>query len=135
MAIHSVRWNDPFPASCRGGALTIGNFDGVHCGHQALLAELERQARAAGGPATAMTFDPPPVQLLRPDATPQPLTNLADRVGLIERHGAEEVLVLQTTHELLRQSAAEFFEAVVVRGVNARTVVPGFNFAFGRNRE
>src|SRR5882724_6883742 len=102
MAIHSVHWNHPVPAVCRGGALTIGNFDGVHRGHQALLAELERQARAAGGPAVAMTFDPPPVQLLRPETTPAALTTLVDRTAMMQAHGAEEVVVMQTTHELLR---------------------------------
>src|SRR5213080_4838106 len=135
MAIHSVRWNDPIPTACRGGALTIGNFDGVHRGHQALLAELERQARAADGPAVAMTFDPPPAQLLRPDTLPAALTSLADRTGLMLAHGAEEVVVMQTTPELLRQSAQEFFDAVVLRGFDAQVVVPGFNFAFGHNRE
>ena len=135
MAIHSVRWNDPMPAVCRGGALTIGNFDGVHRGHQALLGELQRQARAAGGPAVAMTFNPPPVQLLRPEAMPAALTTLADRTRLMQAHGAEEVVVMQTTHELLRHSAQQFFEAVVLRGFDAKVVVPGFNFAFGHNRE
>src|SRR5205809_6810420 len=98
MAIHSVRWNDPIPAVCRGGALTIGNFDGLHRGHQALLAELQRQARAAGGPAVAMTFDPPPVQLLRPDTLPAALSGLGDRTALMQAHGAEAVVVMKTTH-------------------------------------
>jgi riboflavin kinase/FMN adenylyltransferase len=135
MATHSVRWNDPFPPECRGGAVTIGNFDGVHKGHQALLAELHGQARAAGGPAVAVTFDPPPSQLLRPDKTPAALATVADRAALMQTHGADHVVILQTTLELLRHTAAEFFDALVVRGLSARVVVPGFNFAFGRNRE
>jgi riboflavin kinase/FMN adenylyltransferase len=135
MAIHPVHWNDPFPDDCRGGAVSIGNFDGVHRGHQALLAELRRQAAAAGGPAVAMTFDPPPVLLLRPDAAPAALTTLADRTALMQTHGADEVVVLQTTPELLQRSAREFFDGVLRHGLAARVVVPGFNFAFGHNRE
>jgi len=135
MAIYPVRWNEPFPDACRGGALTIGNFDGVHRGHQALLEELRHQAGIVGGPAVAMTFDPPPVRLLRPGATPAPLTTLGDRTQLMLAHGADQVVVLETTAELLRQTAREFFDGVIRGGIAARAVVPGFNFAFGRNRE
>jgi riboflavin kinase/FMN adenylyltransferase len=135
MAIHSVCWNDPFPDACRHGALTIGNFDGVHRGHQALLAELRRQALLVRGPAVAMTFDPPPTQLLRPDAVPAALTTVADRAELMQTHGADHVLVMQTTHDLLQHTAREFFDAVILDGARARAVVPGFNFAFGHNRE
>jgi riboflavin kinase/FMN adenylyltransferase len=135
MAIHRVRWNEPFPAECRDGALTIGNFDGVHAGHQALLAELVRQARKVRGPAVALTLDPPPSQLLRPDKTPASLTTIDDRTALMQTHGAGQVLVLETTHELLQRSAREFFETVIRNNLAARAVVPGFNFAFGHNRE
>src|SRR5262249_48118654 len=114
---------------------TIGNFDGVHLGHQALLHELRRQADRVGGPATAMTFDPPPSQLLRPGAAPAALTTLADRTALMRAHGADHVLVLPTTPGLCRRSAREFFDVVIRRGVGPRVVVPGFNFAFGHNRE
>ena len=66
MAIHWLDWQQPPPADCRGGAVTIGNFDGVHRGHAALLAEARRLARSANAPAIALTFDPHPLQLLRP---------------------------------------------------------------------
>jgi riboflavin kinase / FMN adenylyltransferase len=135
MAIHCVRWNTPFPDACRHGALTIGNFDGVHRGHQALLAELQRQAQLVHGPAVAMTFDPPPSQLLRPGTLPAVLTTVTDRAMLMQAQGADHVLILETTHELLQHTAREFFETVVVGSVAAHAVVPGFNFAFGHNRE
>jgi riboflavin kinase/FMN adenylyltransferase len=136
MASYPVSWNQVFPEVCRGGALTIGNFDGVHRGHQTLLAELQRQARNLPGPAVAMTFDPPPSQLLRPGATPAAaLTTVAERAELMQQRGAEHVLILTTTLELLQLSAQEFFERVLLAGIGPRTLVPGFNFAFGRGRE
>lgn len=135
MATHRVNWNEPFPSACRGGALSIGNFDGVHRGHQALMAELARQARLVNGPAVAMTFDPPPSHLLRPEATPAALTTLEDRAALMHQHGAEHVLVMRTTPELLRQTADDFFRNIVLDALGALATVPGFNFAFGRGRE
>jgi riboflavin kinase / FMN adenylyltransferase len=135
MAIYPVSWNQGFPEACRGGALTIGNFDGVHRGHQALLAELRRQAEELHGPAVAMTFDPPPTQLLRPGSTPAALTTVADRAELMRQCGADRVLILTTTLELLQLTARTFFERVIRDGIAPRTLVPGFNFAFGRGRE
>jgi riboflavin kinase/FMN adenylyltransferase len=135
MAVYLVNWHEPFPYNCRDGALTIGNFDGVHRGHQALLGELHRQAALVRGPAVAMTFDPPPSRLLRPQFVPAALTTLADRTALMQAHGAEHVLVLQTTPEFLQTTAQEFFDSVVQRELTVKTLVPGFNFAFGHNRE
>jgi riboflavin kinase / FMN adenylyltransferase len=135
MAIYPVRWNEPFPDACRDGALTIGNFDGVHRGHQALLEELRLQAGNIGGPAVAMTLEPHPVQLLRPGTTPAALTTLDDRTRLMQAHGADHVIVLQTTAALLEQTARAFFDVAIRRGLRARAVVPGFNFVFGHNRE
>jgi riboflavin kinase/FMN adenylyltransferase len=135
MAIYRVSWDEVFPEECRGGALTIGNFDGVHRGHQALLAELRRQAEAGPGPAVALTFDPPPSQLLRPEATPAALNTATERAELIERSGADHVLIVKTTLELLHLTAQEFFDRVLRERLGPRTVVPGYNFAFGRGRE
>jgi riboflavin kinase/FMN adenylyltransferase len=135
MPDYPVHWNQPFPEDCRGGALTIGNFDGVHRGHQALLAELARQARVVHGPAVAMTFDPPPVHILRPTSITAPLTTLSDRTQLMRAAGADHVVVLATTSELLGLSARQFFDGAIRSGLAARAVVPGFNFAFGHNRE
>src|SRR5579871_2806730 len=72
MATHQVEWQATPPENCRRGAVAIGNFDGVHRGHAALVAELRRHADAAGGPAVALTFDPHPLQLLRPRPPPSP---------------------------------------------------------------
>ena len=123
------------PAGCRGGALTIGNFDGVHRGHQALLEALRVQAQAIGGPAVVLTFDPHPLQLLRPELFQPLLTTVADRAVLLQQAGADHVVVLRTTPELLHLTANDFFAAVVRKALDARALVEGFNFGFGRNRE
>jgi riboflavin kinase/FMN adenylyltransferase len=135
MATHTIHYHEPLGAECRGGAVTVGNFDGVHRGHQALLAELRRQAAAARGPAVALTFDPHPLRLLRPEQFQPMLTTVADRAELLQRYGADQVVILRTTPELLRLSAREFFEQVIRGRLDARAVVPGFNFGFGHNRE
>ncbi len=130
-----ISWDDPIALPCQHGALTVGNFDGVHLGHQALLAELARQARHVGGPAVALTFDPHPVRLLRPDKAPPLLTTVAQRAELLHRYGADCVLIVRTTPEMLQLTARAFFERVIRDHIRPRVIVPGFNFAFGHNRE
>jgi riboflavin kinase/FMN adenylyltransferase len=135
MATHTIHYREALGGECRGGAVTVGNFDGVHRGHQALLAELRRQAAAVRGPAVALTFDPHPLQLLRPELFQPTLTTVADRAELLQRYGADQVVILRTTPELLHLSAREFFDQVIRGRLDARAVVPGFNFGFGHNRE
>jgi riboflavin kinase / FMN adenylyltransferase len=135
MASHILDWREAPPESCTRGVVAIGNFDGVHTGHAALVAELRARARALGGPAVAVTFDPHPHQLLRPGQAPPLLTTVEDRVRLLGGLGVEEVVVLRTTPDLLALAPAEFFEAVVQQRLGARGLVEGSNFRFGRNRE
>jgi riboflavin kinase/FMN adenylyltransferase len=135
MAIFTYALNAPMPVACRGGVLTIGNFDGVHVGHQALLGEAARQARAQACPSVAVTFDPHPVQLLRPDRLEPLLTSVADRTALLQQYGVDHVLILQTSGALLQLSGHEFFERIIVQEMGARALVEGFNFGFGRGRE
>jgi riboflavin kinase/FMN adenylyltransferase len=135
MTIETLNWDEMPPLFCRGGAVSIGNFDGVHRGHLALLAELGTRARSVNGPAVALTFDPHPLQLLRPEQFQPLLTTTADRTVLLQAHGADHVLVLRTTRKLLELSAAEFFAEVVQQRLAARALVEGVNFGFGRGRE
>lgn len=128
-------WDKAPSDSWRGGAVTIGNFDGVHLGHAALLGEAVRQARATGGPSVALTFDPHPLQILRPQQFLPLLTTLDHRSELLAALGTDHVVVLPTTPELLRLSAEEFFDQVVRDRLAARVLVEGVNFGFGRNRE
>jgi riboflavin kinase/FMN adenylyltransferase len=134
MATHFVKWDEAIAASCRGGAVAIGNFDGVHRGHQELLTEVKRQAVALSGPAVAVTFHPHPLEILRPQQFQPLLTTVACRAELMQGYGADHVVVLATTPGLLQLSAPEFFERVLCAGLDARVLVEGPNFGFGRNR-
>jgi riboflavin kinase/FMN adenylyltransferase len=135
MAVHTLSPETALPEGCRGGAVTVGNFDGVHRGHRHLLGELAARAAALGGPAVALTFDPHPLQILRPQQFPPLLTTVPDRAELMQRCGVTEVVVLRTTPELLHLTAREFFDAILVAKLRPRVVVPGFNFHYGHNRE
>jgi riboflavin kinase/FMN adenylyltransferase len=135
VTIDTFSWDQDPPAFARGGAVAIGNFDGVHRGHAALLTELRRAADGVEGPAVAVTFDPHPLQLLRPEQFLPLLTTPADRAELLTAYGADHVLLLRTTPELLRLTAEEFFTRVLLERLAARAVVEGPNFGFGRNRE
>lgn len=132
IAIENAR---EFPAAARGAYVTVGNFDGVHRGHQHLLARLKAGADAAGVPALAITFDPHPATLLRPDAAPVPLVWPEREVELLLEAGATEVAVFKTGPWLLDLTAREFFDRVIREQLGARGMVEGPNFAFGHDRK
>lgn len=123
------------PASWGGGAVTIGNFDGVHRGHRSLIQRLQAEARRVSGPAVAVTFSPHPIQILRPGQLPPPLSTLDRKLELLEEAGVDICITYPTTPELLALSAEQFFQQVVVRQLDARAVVEGPNFHFGRDRQ
>ena len=125
---------DSVPTSLRGAFLAVGNFDGVHRGHARLIARLRARARAANAPAVALTFDPPPAALLRPDSAPKPLSWTARKVELLEEAGADDVGVFHTGTWLLGLTAREFFDRVVIGQFAARGMVEGPTFGFGRDR-
>lgn len=131
MPIQLAGWR--FPPE-REVALSIGVFDGVHLGHQALLGELVRSARAAGRLAAALTFDPPPRALLHPDPNFRQLATLADRKAALSRLDLDLLLTLAFTPVVAALPAGEFL--TLLGGVlNVRELVVGVNFALGRGRE
>ena len=127
-------WSVDVPAGARGGALAIGNFDGVHRGHAAILAELRRLAAAVGGPAVAVTFDPHPVAVLRPEHAPPLLTDHPRRAALLREAGADAVVRLPVTPALLAHSAEAFFDRVLLDAFAAKGLVEGGDFRFGKDR-
>ena len=122
------------PATYRGGYVSIGNFDGVHRGHQAMLAALVGRAHEHRVSAVAMTFDPHPIELLRPEAAPPRLTTIEHRVELLESYGVDCVIVFPTSPRFLTMTAEDFFHTFVRTELQARGLVEGPNFYFGRNR-
>lgn len=118
----------------RGGYASIGNFDGVHRGHQAMLNVLISRARSDNVPAVAVTFDPHPIALLKPDAAPPALTTIEHRAELLSRYGVDVTIALPTDRSFLALTAEEFFDTIVRAKLQARGLVEGPNFFFGRNR-
>jgi riboflavin kinase/FMN adenylyltransferase len=126
--------NDGFPSEIRGGAVSVGNFDGVHRGHAVLMAVLRERARTFDGPAVVVTFDPHPLALLAPERFLPLLSEPGDRAAHLRRCGADAVVLLRTTDELLRKEPLDFLEELLSQRLEARGVVEGFNFGFGRGR-
>jgi len=121
-------------AEARSAVLTIGNFDGVHRGHRVLLDALLDNARACGGEAVVMTFDPHPRCVLDPDNCPLQLTTLDEKRELIALAGVDRLVVLEFTRTLSRWSAEHFCEQLLASFPLARLVV-GHDFALGHKRQ
>jgi riboflavin kinase/FMN adenylyltransferase len=133
--MHIIRNLNALSEAARGGAVSIGNFDGVHRGHVAIVKRLLERAEAVGGPAIVFTFDPHPVRLLRPDQCPPPLTWTERKAELLAAQGVDWIVAYPTDEALLALSAVEFFEQIVRGKLSAKAMVEGPNFFFGHNRE
>ena len=129
-----LRSLDDFPPELRGGAVAVGNFDGVHRGHACIVERLLARARSQGGPAIVFTFDPHPARILRPEAAPLPLIWTDRKIDILAEMGADAVIVYPTTTAFLEQDARHFFDSVVRDCLDAKAMVEGRNFFFGRNR-
>ena len=123
------------PDSLRGGALAIGNFDGVHRGHAALIEQLKRFADQRDAAAIVFTFDPHPVRILRPNQAPPPLTWTNRKADLLAELGVDAVIAYPTDSALLQLTADQFFDRIVVQAIGAGAMVEGPNFFFGRDRQ
>jgi riboflavin kinase/FMN adenylyltransferase len=133
--MHIIRHLEALPAAARGGAVAIGNFDGVHRGHIAIVRQLLQRAEAVDGPAIVFTFDPHPVRLLRPEQCPPPLTWTERKAELLAAQGVDWIVAYPTDEALLQLSAENFFQKIVRDSLAARALVEGPNFYFGHNRE
>lgn len=114
--------------------LTIGNFDGLHRGHQALLERLTAKARSLSLPAAVLTFEPHPRELFAPDQAPARLTSLREKLKLLERCGVDRVYVCHFNAKLAALSAEDFVERILVRGLAVRHLFIGDDFLFGKGR-
>lgn len=127
--VQSVR--DTFPNL----VLTIGSFDGVHRGHQAILARVLELARASNGLAAVMTMEPHPREVFSPDRAPNLLTSAEKKLTLFESLGMDIAFVLRFTHEIADLNRQSFVEDILLAKCGARSLVVGHDFCFGKNAE
>lgn len=119
------------PDADRGAHLSIGNFDGVHLGHRALLAAVLATARAARRPAAALTFEPHPPRILRPESAAPLITPLDEKIRQLESTGLDLLLILPFSRDLSLLTPRQFVERILHRGLGAGAVHEGQNFRFG----
>jgi riboflavin kinase / FMN adenylyltransferase len=125
---------EPVPEHLRGAILALGNFDGFHLGHQAVVGEAVAWARTAGRPAIVATFDPHPVRHFRPDAEPFRLTTLDQRQELFAAAGADAMLVFHFDAAMADMPANLWAEGMISRHIGAAGIVTGEDFTFGKGR-
>ena len=123
------------PADWGASVVTIGNFDGVHCGHRAVIAEVTRRARQLKARSVLVTLDPHPAEVLRPGEAPRLITPLPLKLDLLRETGLDAVLVLPFTEGYARTTAQTFAESVLRDALHAVEVHEGENFRFGSRAE
>lgn len=119
------------PAAARGCVVAIGNFDGVHRGHKALIGAAREQAEKLGATLGIITFEPHPLQMLRPEMAPKRLTPFRTKVKVLAELGVERVFALAFNQALRKKSPEAFVHDVLVDGLGIRHVVVGYDFRFG----
>jgi riboflavin kinase/FMN adenylyltransferase len=131
VATRIFRSIEEVPAGFGPTVAAIGNFDGVHLGHQEILASVVEEARKTGSRAVAITFDPHPAQCLRPEKAPKLLTPLMERLRLLTETGVDAVLVLHFDAALAALQPSEFVRKILIDALGVRSVHEGQNFRFG----
>ena len=132
--MHIIHGHKHVPAECRGSAVAIGNFDGVHRGHRALIAEARAKARAKRVSSAVMVFEPHPREFFQPNEHQFRLTTLKRKFALFEKLGLDLVFVETFDAELAGLPAEAFIERVLVAGLGVAHVVIGYDFYFGHKR-
>ncbi len=130
--MQTVRGLESYPPEGPAAAVALGVFDGVHLGHRAILTRAVERARQAGLAAVACTFDPHPLEVLRPEQAPIPIATVEERLALMAEAGIETTVVVAFTPELARMEPETFVEEVLLGRLRAREIVVGFNHTFGR---
>lgn len=135
MSVRRIADDQPLPAELRGGVIAIGNFDGVHRGHQEVLERALHEAGRRGAPALVLTFEPHPRKLFRPELPHFVLTGPPMRALLLEIMGFDAVVEQPFTRAFAGRSAEEFVTEVLDRRLGVSHVVTGFDFHFGKDRQ
>lgn len=118
-----------------GSVLTVGTFDGVHRGHQAILQEVKRQALERGRESVVVTFHPHPLKVVKPEAAPKQLTTLEEKQVILDGAGVDRVVVLHFTPELREYPARQFVEQILIARLGLKDLVIGHDHGFGKGRE
>lgn len=126
---------EEFPAEWNSTVISIGNFDGVHCGHRQVLAEVLRRARELDARAVAVTFEPHPVRVLRPETDLRLLTPRERKLELLAETGIDAVLLVPFTAQFAATTAEQFSRSVIAGRLHAREVHEGAAFHFGKGAE
>ena len=126
--LHNLR------AEHRGCIATIGNFDGVHLGHQAVFRHLREKAAEFGLPATVVTFEPQPLEFFAPDRAPARLTRMREKLRALKEAEIDRVVLLEFGHKLAKMSAEDFVQELLVEGLDVRYLFVGDDFRFGKGR-
>jgi phosphoribosyl 1,2-cyclic phosphate phosphodiesterase len=129
-----LAWSIRYGASNCGSTLAIGNFDGIHLGHQAILQAAVARAREINAIATALTFDPLPQRVLRPETAPLRVSTTEQRLNCFAAMGMDAAVVLPFTHDLAKLTPQEFVDQILVRDLHVRAVFVGENFRFGHKQ-
>jgi riboflavin kinase / FMN adenylyltransferase len=118
----------------RGGIVTVGNFDGVHLGHQKMLRDVTRRAREVDAPAVVVTFDPHPLKVLHPEIAPQMIQTLRQREESIEACGIDAIVIVPFTRDFSLTPAEDFVRELLVKRLAAKEVHIGEHFGFGKGK-
>ncbi|MDE1148470.1 MAG: bifunctional riboflavin kinase/FAD synthetase [Azospirillaceae bacterium] len=129
-----LRHYEDAPAEMRGAVVALGNFDGVHLGHQAVISQARAMAADLGRPAVVVTFEPHPRTFFRPDDAPFRLTPLRIKTRLVEALGIDAMVVLHFDDALSHMTAEDFVVKVLADGLGVHHVVAGYDFLFGHQR-
>ncbi len=128
---HLDKIHEPF----KSAVITIGNFDGVHIGHQALFHEVIETAETVGGTSIAMTFEPHPIRVLKQNGQPPLITLYEQKAELIERTGIDVLICVPFTRAFASLSADQFIRELLVKKIGMKAIVVGEDYSFGKNRE
>ncbi|MFA7387279.1 MAG: hypothetical protein WCZ87_06415, partial [Thiohalobacteraceae bacterium] len=132
--MHLIRGLHNITPALRGCAATIGNFDGVHLGHQAVLGQLAERAAELGLPTTVVIFEPQPQEYFAPTQAPPRLTRFREKLVALRRFSVDRVLCLRFDRAFAELTAEEFVRRILVDGLGVRYLVVGDDFRFGAGR-
>lgn len=130
-----IHGSENFDASLSSPVLTIGNFDGVHLGHQAIFEQIVKRAKKIGGASVVYTFDPHPAKLVAPDVGLKLLQTTEQKISAISKCGVDVCIIEPFTKEFAHLEPQVFFNNIIFKRINPRRVVVGYDLTFGRHRQ